>query len=470
MMTTKEKEQQDSDWIKTELSDVELGDKRLDWRLRDTASKLATHTTASINQACDDWADTKATYRLFDNKKTTAEKVLSPHTNRTSERMIGYAQVLAIQDTSYLDYSHHPDKQGVGPIGTTKQHKLRGIVMHSTLITTTTGLPLGLVSQEFWSRDEQAKQMTPAERRKMPIEEKESNKWLVALNKTVAAVLEGTQVISVGDSESDIFELFNYAVDELHTDLLIRASQDRSVCEPEVGRLWSTLSDQVVAGQLKVHVPKKDKQPKREAIVSVRFCQVTLKPPYHLRKRMSKIPLYAVLVQEQHPPKDVEPLCWLLLTTIPVLSFDDAITCIQWYRHRWQIEVFHKVLKSGCQIEKSQLATADRLLPFIALFSIIDWRLFWLTHIARHDPDAPCTVVLTEHEWHSLYIFTHKTNRLPDQIPSVRDVTLWIAQLGGFLARRHDGYPGVTVIWRGWSRLSDIASSWLIFHPTHICG
>lgn len=462
--------EQDQEWLAYELSQVSLGDKRLEWRLLDTASKLAANTMGSINQACEDWADTKASYRLFDNKKTTAEKILLPHIKRTGERIAEQPRVLAIQDTTYLDYSHHPAKKGMGPIGTTKQQALRGLVMHSTLVTTTSGLPLGLVSQEIWSREQKAKQMKADERRKVPIEAKESNKWLTALSNTVEAMPAGPQLITVGDSEADIFELFNHAVDNLQTDLLIRAAQDRSVCQPEVGRLWTILANRKIAAHLKVQVPKSKNQTKREATVSVRFAQITLKAPQHLRSRMTNIPLYGILVQEIKPPKQDQALCWLLLTTVPVVCFEDAVERIQWYRQRWQIELYHKVLKSGCQVEKSQLASAQRLLPFIALLSIIAWRLFWLTHISRHHPQAPCTTVLADHEWRSLYAFTHKFNPFTDQIPSVAEVTLWLAQLGGFLARRHDGQPGVTVIWRGWRRLADIASSWLIFHPQTTYG
>ncbi len=462
--------QAEREWLEAELGKVSLGDKRLDWRLIDVGSKLAAYNSSIITQVSEDWADAKAAYRLFDNEKTTAEKILKPHMERTQERIEGYEQVLAIQDTSYLDYSHHANKEGLGPIGTTKQKGLRGLVLHTTLVTTTAGLPLGVVSQEVWAREEEAKQLTPQERQKLPIEEKESYKWLTAMTETVSHIPAGTQVINVGDSEADIFELFHHGVRELKTDLLIRAGQDRSVCEPEVGRLRATLSKQEIAGHLKVQVPKRDNQPKREAIVSVRYSQVTLRAPRHLRSRLADIPLYAVLVEEEGAPSGVEPLSWLLLTTVPVRSFEEAIERIRWYRHRWQIEVYFKVLKSGCQVEKSQLATTDRLRPLIALLAIIAWRLFWLTHLARHQPDAPCTAILTDHEWRALYRFTHKTDPRPDHIPTVLEATLWIAQLGGFLARRHDGFPGPIVIWRGWRRLQDIAAFWLLFHPPPTCG
>jgi hypothetical protein len=454
----------DSEWWTTELSTIALGDKRLNWRLQDTAKKLARHPNLSINQACDDWADTKASYRLFANVKTTAEKIRLPHQERTKARIVGQPIVLAVQDTSYLDYSHHPGKEGMGPIGT-EQQQLRGLVMHSSLAVTTTGLPLGILSQQLWSRPEEPKRMTPAAQRKLPIEEKESYKWLKALDESNLYIPTGTQGVHVGDSESDLFELFDHAR-TTHSDLLVRAAQNRSVCEPEVGLLWNALEAAPVAGYLKVHVPERNGTPQREAIVTVRFAQLTLRTPERLRRRMKDCALFAVLAKEENPLAGVEALDWLLLTTVPVLSFAQAQERLQWYCHRWKIEVFHKVLKSGCKVEQAQLATAQRILPMLALFSIIAWRLFWMTFLARHEPDAPCTAFLTDAEWKALYAFTHKTPSLPSVIPTVQQATLWIAKLGGFLARKNDGHPGVTVFWRGWQRLADISSAYCIFHPS----
>ncbi len=156
---------------------------------------------------------------------------------------------------------------------------------------------------------------------------------------------------------------------------------------------------------------------------------------------------------------------------MPVTSFADAQERLAWYGLRWHIEVYHKVLKSGCRVEQSQLATVERLLPYLALCSIIAWRLFWMTLVARHEPDAPCTLVLAEPEWQALYAFHHKTKTLPPAPPTVQEVVLWMAMLGGFLARKGDGSPGVTVLWRDWQRLSDITAAWLVFHPSlETCG
>lgn len=463
-----ENEAETGEWVKEELNEVALGDKRLDWRLRDSAAKLAARPTMSINQACEDWADTKATYRLFANEKRTHAKILAPHVERTQERMAPYEKCLAIQDTTFLDYTHHPSKQGMGPIGTTQQ-ALSGLVMHSTLVTTLAGLPLGVLSQQIWSRHATPKQLTPEERRKLPIEEKESHKWLIGLRESVKQKPDQTQLITVGDREADIFELFDCACD-LMTDLLIRAGQDRSVCEPEVGRLWATLEAQPVAGQLAVHVAKREQHPTRTATVTVRYLSLSLQAPKHLRATKGPLALYAILVQEVAPPTAVEPLCWLLLTTVPVTSFDDAVERIAWYGQRWQIEILHKILKSGCRIEAVQLAADDRLKPLIALYSIIAWRLFWVTFLLRTQPDAPATTILAPHELQALYHFQHRRPLPPTAVPTVQQATRWIAQLGGFLNRNGDGDPGVTVIWRGWQRLADIADAFLAFLPSPTYG
>lgn len=459
---------ENENWIAYELSEIALGDQRLNWRLLDSAAKLAAKPSVSINQACDDWADTKATYRLFANEKTTMAQILAPHQQRTKERMTGHEYILAIQDSSYLDYSHHPSKSGMGPIGTTQQ-SLRGMVMHSVLSVTTQGLPLGLLHQSIWSREETVKQMTSDERRKVPIAEKESYKWLAALSETVKWRPEGTRLVTVGDSEADIFELFDHAR-TLKTDLLIRAGQNRTVCGPEVGLLWTVVEKQAVAGHLKVQVSKRATQPAREATVAVRHTSLTLRPPPHLRTQLKPLSLYSVFVQEVDPPVDVEPLCWLLLTTLPTAALDDAVERIQWYCQRWQIEIWHKILKSGCRIEQAQLASQQRLMPMIALFSIIAWRLFWITFLARTAPDAPASTMLVSHELDALYTFLHK-QPIPDSLtPTVHQALRWIAQLGGFLNRKRDGEPGVTVIWRGWQRLTDIAAAYLAFYPQKTCG
>jgi hypothetical protein len=356
----------------------------------------------------------------------------------------------------------------MGPIGTPQQN-ITGLVMHATLILTPQGLPLGLLTKEIWARDADAKPLNDWERRKQPIEDKESYKWIKALRKTVSLTPEGVQGVTVCDREGDVYELFVEA-EQLETGLLVRATQDRALeeAETEVKRLWPQAEAAPVAGRLKVEVPARDKEARREAMVTVRFCRVTFKPPWR-SKQLDKDPLepvrlHVILVQEEKAPTGVKPLEWLLITNVAVQSFGEAVERVKWYRCRWHIEVYFKVLKSGCRVEDCRLGTAERLKRFIALLSIIAWRLYWMTHINRHAPHAPCTIVLAEHEWHALYATIRRTQKLPKDLPTVRQAIRWIAQLGGFLGRKGDAQPGVTTIWRGWQRLHDISATWLLLH------
>ena len=453
-----------SSWVIDELGTVELGDKRLNRRLLETAGQLAAQPTAPLNQACADWAATKASYRLFQNARVTVADILAPHQTQTQARLAEYALVLAVQDTTYLDYSSHPQTTGLGPIGTPQQ-QLRGLVQHSTLALTATGLPLGVLTQEIWARDPDAPELSNYERRNRPIAEKESYKWLTALRETVAQTPAGVTVVSVCDREADVYELFVEA-EHLNTGLLVRATQDRALLDADTGKVWATVSAAPVRGQLRVHVPTKHGEPERDAIVDVRFCQVTLKPPWRLKRPdqepLPPITLDVVLVQEVAAPEHISPLEWLLLTNVPVQTFADAVERVQWYRCRWHIEVYFKVLKSGCRVEDCRLGDAERLKRFITLTSVIAWRLYWLTHINRHMPEAPCTLVLVEHEWHALYAKIQRATTFPAQPPTVRQAVHWIARLGGFLDRRRDGEPGIIVIWRGWQRLQDIADIWRV--------
>lgn len=436
-MDAKEKE-----WHEEELDGVELGDKRLNWRLHDVAGKLAAKPGSPINQASEDWANSKAAYRLFNNKKVTAEKILLPHQNQTQARINRENIVLTVQDTTYLNYTDHPSKKQAGPIGSTK---LRGYVMHQTLALNEKGLPLGVMSQTIWARPEEEENLSDWEKTNRPITEKESYKWLTAFEKCSQFRPSGSVMVTICDREADIYELFVAAQVELETSvidggahyLLVRATQDRSLeNDPLSKKLRAKVKTQQVAGQLQVHIPARHQESARTAEVAVRYKTVSFKAPYR-SKKMSPTPLpsvtlTAISVVEENPPPDVEPLNWLLLTNCSVGTLADAVTCIKWYRCRWHIEVYFKVFKSGCTVEDCRLETNDRLFPYLALMSIIAWRLYWLTHINRHHPDEPCTLVLANHEWQALYATIHRTTSMPQYPPSVGQVIRWIASNSQF--------------------------------------
>ena len=461
----------DKQWAAEEFAHVELKDGRLNWRCQELASVLAQQPDVPINQACEDWADTKAAYRFFDNKKVTPEGILAPHQQRTVARMSQHPLVLAVQDTTFFNYTHHPHSEGLGEIGNKKQ-KQRGFGMHSTLALTPTGLPLGLLTQAFFTRPVDEPSHQPNELQKLPIEEKESYRWVQAFEQTIALAPDGVDVVTVCDREADIYEMFTLAQEkEVH--LLVRAATDRALTDNEARKLWSKVERQAIAGFLTVHIPANQKRPARTATASVRFTQVKLKPPWRpQQKKLPVVTLNAILVREDNPPVGVdEPIEWLLLTNTSVATFADALQVVQWYCCRWQIEIYHKVIKSGCKVEDCRLKSVDRLQNYIALMNVIAWRVLWLTYINRTDPNLPCTTILTTIEWESLYMRIHKTTQLPQSIPTVRQAVRWIAQLGGFLGRKGDGEPGVVVIWRGWQRLQDIAATWyLVKEQTQLVG
>jgi len=174
--------------------------------------------------------------------------------------------------------------------------------------------------------------------------------------------------------------------------------------------------------------------------------------------------LYGILATEEESPEGVEPISWLLLTNVLTNTFEESCERIQWYSCRWTIEIYHKVLKDGCRIEERQFEYAENIQRYLSLDMVVSWRVLYLTMLGRDMPELPCTAIFEAHEWQSLYCFIHKTHILPDNPPSLHQVVRWISKLGGFMGRKGDGEPGVTVLWRGLQRLYDISETWLLFH------
>lgn len=454
--------QETDQWVQTEFGSADLGDGRLNKRLRSILQSFCSHPDASIPQATVTWDKTKGAYRFLNNEKVTHGKILKPHQKATAERISKEKIVLAIQDTTTLNFTLHPATNGLGPIGPDPDS--RGMLAHSTLAFTPQRVPIGLIQQQTWVRppEEYGKKH---KRHDKPIQEKESYKWLASLEATEKIQVHSpdTLLISIGDREADIYELFLQA-SQYHCQLLVRAACNRRIDHPEK-YLWSCMETQPVAATQKITVPRKPKKPARTAMVEIRFAPVTLKAPCHNKSTVPSIQVWAIYLNEPSPPKGEDPLSWMLLTTLEVKSVEDALTYIEYYAVRFSIEVFHKVLKSGCNIEKHQLKTADALRRCLAVDSIVAWRVMSLTMVGRDLPDLSCTVIFEEHEWQSLYCFVKGTKQPPTTPPSLGEAVRMVAQLGGFLARKSDGHPGVKVLWRGMQKLSVISSAWTTFGP-----
>ncbi len=438
-------------WLEAELGDANLGDFRLKRRVVDLAQALGAQPSLSIQQACGSWRTAKAAYRFFDGGAESSAAIRQAHTDATKARAGQCQVVLAVQDTTSLDFTHHPDTSGLGYLETRKR---QGLVVHSTLAVTLDGVPLGLLAQQVWARDTDQRGIRH-HRRERAIQSKESFKWLQAVAESRQGLTDGTILLHVGDRESDVYDLFLAAQGQPDTALLVRATRDRRIAEDEA-RLWAYMRGLPEQARRLVTLPRSQSHTGREARLGIRWAPVTIRPPkYRSHEPLAPLKLHAVLVEEQPEESDAKPICWLLLTTLPVEEAEFAWQLVTWYGYRWRIERYHYILKSGCRIEERQLGTAERLDCCLALYSVIASRLLMLTYLARTAPNEPGASLLNPDEWRVLWAKQHRGKPAPRH-PTLRQVVREIACLGGFLGRRGDGEPGAKSLWRGLQRLNDL--------------
>lgn len=456
-------------WVNNEFGKVDLGDKRLNDRLNIICKRFSDAPMSPINQACEGWAETKAAYRFFENENVDYKEIIKSHKAETVKRTSDLPIILAVQDTSYFNYSNHPKTKGLCPLSKNKGiHKkdivTEGLVMHSTLGVTTEGLVLGVIDQKIYSRptlsDEEKKLKKQSHNIAIPIKEKDSYKWIESLENTVSAFdKQSSEVVTVCDREADIYDLFLRS-HELNTNVLIRASHDRVINKKSLYseitgvKLWELLRNNKSYGTIEVEIPKQVNKPARKAICDVTFNNFSFNPPrnhFDNKKRiLPNLKLNAIHIKEQgHNTNKNDNIDWILLTNLPVNSFEEAIEKVRWYCIRWRIETWHKVLKSGLRVEDCRLETADKLIRYLSVMSIVAWRIFWVTLIGRIKPETSCLLFLNDIEWKILYRKFNKGKQIPSKPPSIKQVVNWIAQLGGFLARKNDGDPGITHVWRG---------------------
>jgi hypothetical protein len=400
------------------------------------------------------------------------------------ERVRGEAVLLAVQDTTTLNFSTHPETEGLGPIGSNRD-KTIGLWLHSTLLLREDGQALGLLDGQVYARDPKEFKAGPAGlRNRKPVEEKESMRWLrsVAATVAVAQQLAETVIINIADREGDIYELFLRHAQLRSSqqqgqstaeggsaggrvELLIRCQHDRQLSD-EQHRLFEHLAAQPEAGDYCFEVPRQPGKKARAATLKLRYVEVTLRAPANQVKyhhRSEAITLWAIQALEENPPKGEKPICWRLLSTLPVTDAETAGLFVRRYSQRWQIEVFHKILKSGCKAEERQLESTARLERCLALDMINAWHVLALSRAGRSDyRHLPVSQWLAEHEWKALWCCIHRRADPPRTAPSTYDAMRWIAQLGGFLGRKGDGHPGPMTLWRGLQRLNDFTQAYLL--------
>jgi hypothetical protein len=471
-------------WAVDEMKTADLKDKRLDDRLREVLSQLGEHPAASIPAACGGYAEMTAAYRFFDNEKATFESILRPHRDATRQRMVGQPKVLLVQDTTELDLTR-PEQQvkGAGPWDGGSR---RGGFLHPLHAFTPDGTPLGTLGALPWARGEEVvcASLSRAERAAVPIEEKESFRWLDTLRRAgeEALLCPSTQLICVADSEADIYELLVEGTAEPHrVDWIVRACQDRAL-QREKGREMAekhvrehvlaqpvlfTQTIQVRGRKAKVACEKRGRRQPREsrkAEVEVRAACVTLRPPWRADHKLPAVTVNVVLVREVDPPADDEPVEWLLLTSLPVEDIEQVRQVIQYYCVRWMIEVFFRVLKSGCRVEERRFEQIERLESCLAVYLIVAWRVLFVCRLGRSCPEINCEAVFEPAEWKSVWKVVRREDP-PAEPPALGVFVRMVAQLGGYVNRKRPDPPGPQTVWIGLQRMHDFATCWLMFGP-----
>jgi len=468
-------------WIAEELRDVALGDARLDRRYALLLDRLSAHPMRSIPAACRGWSETQAAYRFFSNARVDVPTLLGPHYQATQRRIAQEPVVLLAQDTSELDLTRREERvRGSGPLNATSR---QGFFVHPMLSMTPACVPLGLVDAKIWARDEATFGQT-GQRGSKPIEQKESYRWLTGYRRAceVAAAAPSTTVIALSDSEGDIYECLAESsrreAGAGRADWIVRACQNRCTVDAAGASgalLWDTVARTPVLGASTVSVRRsaasshdgrrrRQGRRSREATVKVRATSVTLKAPSRPGGQLENVTVQAILVREESAPADEPPVEWLLLTSLPIEDFEAIQTVIAYYCCRWQIEIYFRVLKSGCRVEALQLETAERFQACLALYLIVAWRVLSVIMLGRHSPDAPCDVAFEPHEWKSVYHVV-AGEPVPADPPLLGEMVDMVARLGGYLGRKHDSPPGPKAMWIGMQRMMDFSRAWLAFGP-----
>jgi hypothetical protein len=440
-------------WASQIAAATPLPDARLNTRLERLLTQLADKPLDAFPQAMPDWHQAKATYRFLANQRVESDALLTGLRDTTASVLRCLPLVYVLHDTATFSYSSLQHTTGLGYIN--DRETARGLHCHSSLALRPDGVALGLLHQHYWVRLELRK--TRAQDRDM--EDKESIKWLKGLDATKQALdslpdEQRPRVVHIMDREGDIHEVFAKVL-ACGQGAIIRRYRNRSVAE-EPGDADEAIWQAPVLGSVRLKLPASHGRKARQAVVELRARELTLTPHCHVEPGRHPLWLTMVAVREvSTPPAGDEPIVWLLWTTEPAQTKKQILAVVQTYALRWRIEDFHLVWKQGCRVERLELETRERLEKALILYAGVAVRLLRLRDLARQEPEACCTEVLSAEEWQALYV--HTTGEVPSEqttVPTVEQAVQWIGRLGGHLGRKRDGMPGVRTLWRGWRDLS----------------
>jgi hypothetical protein len=462
------------DSISAEADGCDLGDQRLNQRYHLLLERLGADPQLSIPGACRGKAEVEAAYRFFDHPRVTPVRLLAPHIAATKRRMAAEKVVVVAQDTTEIDLTR-PERVVGGPLA--DDHRC-GFFSHPLLAMTSAGVPLGLLADRTWSRDPATVGLSKVRRKQQPLEDKESVRWIEGYRQCceAACALPGVTVICVSDSEGDLYEAFVEAQVQNHAaKFIVRACKVRRLAGEEQQFLHESVASTPLLGTRVLSVSKRYAPPsevrkrrkarrERDAVLTIQAATVTPRAPWRVEGKLPSVPVTVVLASEANPPPGEEPIEWLLVTDLPTTTLAEAERVLDLYTRRWLIEVYFRVLKSGCGVEKLQLETAARMLNALTVYKIVAWRVLMLTMLGRSCPELPCDAALEEAEWKAVYAVLVR-KKLPKKPPNLGTMVLLIARLGGHLGRKGDQPPGPKAMWIGLQKARTPALGWETFGP-----
>lgn len=456
-------------WAELEFETLDIGDIRLNRRAVSIAAGLGLAPGRTIPQTFVSRSEIKACYRFFDNGLVSEKKILKPHVDKTIERISEYPVVLLPSDTSELDYTTKVAM--VGKERTT--NKKSGLWLHATTAVTPERLTLGLVEANFWHRNAELIPNDSAARTardKTPVKEKETFRWIQSYLKAceVAREVPSTQIINMTDREGDFIEFFEAASEQrkngVCADFIVRSQYDRilganSEAQETDYKLRKALKDKPTLGEIEFIIPATETRKARKVKQQLKAAEITLTP----KNKKVAIRVNAIMALEEAAPEGEKPLVWIFLTSLKIDSFESVSLVINYYLCRWQIELFFKVLKSGCKIEERQLQTTERMKALLAIFMVLSWRVMFTMMLGRVCSEMSCGDLFEAAEWKSVCKILNKTKALPRKPPSLGGFVIMVARLGGYIDSKASEPPGVKTVWKGMARMIDFAIAWDAF-------
>jgi Transposase DNA-binding/Transposase Tn5 dimerisation domain len=446
-------------WAAQVAAATPLPDGRLKTRLGRLLTQLAEKPLDAFPQALPDCHQAKAAYRFIANERVESKDLLTGWRIATARRMAGQQLIYVAHDTSTFNYTSLKHTTGLGYIG--GHEAAQGLHCHSSLALQANGVALGLLHQHYWIRPEPKKPQANSRHG----EDKESIKWQYGLDATAKGleqlpVEQRPRVIHLMDREADIHEVFVQVLAFKHG-AIIRRYRNRAVAEGS-GDADDAIRTSPLVATVCLKLPAGHGRKRRKALVELRSRALTLTPNNHVERQRQPIRLMMVEVREvKAPPDEDEPIHWLLWTTEPAKTPKQIMAVVRAYGLRWRIEDFHLVWKQGCRVEQLQLETCARLEKALLLYAGVAVRALRLRDLARTEPMAPCTEVLTDEEWRALQThMTGEATHATTPVPTIQQATKWIGRLGGHLGRKSDGMPGVRTLWRGWRDLAILVAGY----------